>query len=88
MDELLAKQVLRQLRILNTFLITFAVIFMVFFLVAGIFVYKAVQEVRQAKESLTTLQSKVEGSINLKSQICDSSSSASELLKNRSSVCE
>jgi phosphoglycerate-specific signal transduction histidine kinase len=88
MDELLAKQLLRQLRILNTFLIGFAVTFLILFIVAGVFMYKAYREVQDAKESLNSLQQKVQGSVDIKAQLCDSKSTISDLIKNRSEICQ
>jgi uncharacterized protein YoxC len=87
MDELLAKQVLRQLRILNTFLIAFAVSLLIFFVIAGIVIYKAVQELHKAQNSLNNLQTKVQSSLNVKSDLCNSKSSVSSLLKSQSQIC-
>lgn len=88
MDELLVKQLLRQLKIINTFMIILVVTFLTFFIVTGVVVYKAVQEVRDAKNSINSLQDKLQGNINLKTEICDSDSSVSDLLKNRSEICK
>ena len=88
MDEILVRQLLRQLRIINTFLIVFAVSLLAFFVVAGVVVYKAVQEVHQARDSLNSLQAKVQSNLDVKSNVCDSKSSVSTLLKDKSDICE
>lgn len=83
MDEVLARKLLRQIKLLNFFLVFFAAIFLVVFAVAGVFAYKAVQEVRDARESITSVRE----SVQVKNQLCDSSSSLAALLQEQTDVC-
>jgi high-affinity Fe2+/Pb2+ permease len=87
MDEALAKKLSRQLKLLNFLLVFFVLIFMSFFAVAGLFAYGAMQEVRDAKNTLTNLQGKTEDTLNVRSELCDSSGTLSTLLKAQSNIC-
>lgn len=87
MDEALARKLSRQLKLLNFLIVFFALVFMAVFAVAGIFAYGALQEVRDAKGTLTSLQGKTEDTLNVRSELCDSSGTLSALLKSQSDVC-
>lgn len=87
MDEALARKLSRQLKILNFFLVLFTLVFLAVFAVAGVFAYKAVQEVRDAKDSLTSLQAKAEDNLEIKSELCSSEGTLGALIKNQSDIC-
>ena len=87
MDEVLARKLLRNVRILNAFIIFFSVVIITVFVIAGLLTYKVLTEIRDAKESVTSLQTKAEDSLNIKSQLCDSNGSLKALLENQSDVC-
>lgn len=82
MDDQLARRLLRQIKILNFIIITFAVIFVSVFAVAGIFAYKAVQEVRDAKNSLNSVQTKANDALNVQDELC-----ASALVRSQTELC-
>ena len=86
-DEQLARRLLRQIKVLNFLIIFFAVVFMAIFAVAGVFAYAAVQEVKDAKDSLTSVQQKATDSLNVRDDLCSSSGTVSTLLKNQSELC-
>ncbi len=88
MDDLLARQLLRQLKIINTFMIALAVIFLTFFIITGVVVYKVAREVHDAKNSINSLQTKLQSNIDVKSKLCDTNGSVSNLLKDQSKICE
>ncbi|CAN5192652.1 hypothetical protein BH09PAT3_BH09PAT3_1500 [soil metagenome] len=88
MDEALARKLSRQLRLLNFFVVFFSIIFLILFAVAGVFAYKAITEIRDAKNSLTSLQDKAEQNLDLQSKLCDSSGSLGSLIKSQSDVCK
>lgn len=89
MDEVLARKLLRNVRILNAFIIFFSLIIITVFVVAGILTYKVLTEIRDAKNSVTSLQSKAEDNLDFKNQLCGSSSgSLKALLQNQSDICD
>ena len=88
MDEALARKLLRNVRILNGFIIFFSVILISVFAITGVIAYKVLTEVRNAKDSVTSLQTTAEDSLDFKSQLCDSSSgSLKTLLQSQSDIC-
>lgn len=87
MDEVLARKLSRQLRLLNFLIVFFALIFMVLFAIAGLFAYKAVQEVRDAKNSLTSVQQQATDTLNVRDDLCNTGGSLGSLLKSQSDVC-
>jgi len=87
MDEALARKLSRQIKLLNFLLVFFAFIFIGFFVVAGIFAAGALQEVRDAKSTLNSLQGKTQDTLNVRDELCGSSGSLSTLLKAQSDVC-
>ena len=87
MDEVLAQKILRNVRILNGIIIFFSLIIITVFIIAGFLTYKVLTEVRDAKNSVTSLQTKAEENLNFQSELCDSNGSVSSLLKNQTEVC-
>lgn len=87
MDEALARKLSRQLRLLNSLIVFFSLIFLVLFAIAGVFAYRAITEIRDAKNSLTSLQGKAQQNLDFKSNLCSDSGSVSTLLKKQSDIC-
>ena len=87
MDEVILKQLTRQLKLLNFWVSFFGILFLICFAVAGYFAYKAVTEVRKVESSLTSSQQSLEQNINLKNNLCNSSTGVSALIKKQTSVC-
>jgi hypothetical protein len=74
MDDLLQKQLLRQLKLLNFWITFFGVLFLVSMAILGILLFKVFTYVHHTTDQITNLQQKTEQSLNVKSQICGSSS--------------
>jgi predicted PurR-regulated permease PerM len=87
MDDVLARKLSRQLRLLNSLIVFFSLVFLVLFAVAGVFAYRAITEIRDAKDSLTSLQDKAQQNLDFKSNLCSNSGQVSTLLKKQSDVC-
>lgn len=85
MDDQLARRLLRQIKVLNFLIIFFAIIFLVTFAVAGVFAYQAVQEVRDAKQTLNSVQEQTKDTLNVQDELCGSG--ASSLLKSQTDLC-
>lgn len=88
MDDVLAKKLLRNVRILNGFIIFFSLVIITIFTIAGILTYKVLTAIRDTKESFTSLETKAEESLDFQSQLCDSNGSVAALLKNQTDVCQ
>lgn len=86
MDELLIRQLTRQLRILNIWLTFLGVIFIVGFVILGILIYKVLSFTHDVSNKFTSLQ-KTEQSLNIQKQACSNSSISSFLQKN-TSICK
>lgn len=87
MDEQLARRLLRQIKVLNFLIIFFSIVFLAIFVVAGIFGYAAIKEVRDAKNSLTSVQGQAEDTLDVRDELCGGSGNLSALVKAQSDIC-
>lgn len=70
MDEVLLKQLVRQVKILNFWVSFFGVLFIATFVIAGILLFKAVTYIHHADQSLQSLQTKTSQTLNVEDQAC------------------
>ena len=87
MNEQLAKQLTRQLRLLNFWITFFGVIILASLAVSGYFMYRAYTYVKKAESSLTSLQQKAQLNVDVQDKLCNSKSSFSGLIKEQSTLC-
>jgi hypothetical protein len=87
MDEALVRKLSRQVKVLNFFLVFFSLIFLAVLAVTGLVAYQALQEVRDAKHTLDSLQQDASTNLNVKNDLCDSTGTLGTLLKQQSDVC-
>ena len=73
MDEVLQKQLVKQLRWLNFLVTFFGILFLTALVVAGFFLYKTVSYVHQSEQSLSNLQQKTSQTLNTQ-QLCQNAS--------------
>lgn len=85
MEQELARQLIRQLKILNRWVTFFGLIFLVCLIIAGILLYRLVTFVQDTQAQLSETQQKAQETLNLKKQLCDSAE-ARTFIKN-SSLC-
>lgn len=71
MDEVIIKQLTRQLRVLNIWLTFLGVVMIVGFVILGILIYKVLSFTHDVSNKFTTLQQKTEQSVNIQKQLCD-----------------
>lgn len=88
MDEKVAKKLSRQLRILNTLLLSFTLVFLAGAIIIGVAAYKVIHELQDAKNNITSLQEKAQQNLDLKTKLCDSDGSVASLLQAQTKVCE
>lgn len=79
MDEILLKQLVRQIKILNAWVTIFGSLVLVGFLIMLFLIFKVVTYVHDTTQKLSNLQSQAQNSLNLKSQVCSNSSLANLL---------
>ncbi|HSH17985.1 MAG TPA: hypothetical protein VK978_01240 [Candidatus Saccharimonadales bacterium] len=86
MDDVLLKQLIRQLKILNIWITIVGGLILVSVIVIAILLFKVFTFVADTKNSVTSLQQKTEDSLNVKKQICENDSFGS-FLNNKSEIC-
>jgi hypothetical protein len=88
MDEVLLRQLVRQIRVLNFWITTFGVLILISLAVMGIILFKAITFLHTTTSKLTSAQQSITQSLNVKQQVCSNSSLSSLLKENNSSVCK
>ena len=87
MDEALVRKLSRQVKVLNIFLVLFSLIFIAVLTVTALVAFVAMQEVRDAKRTLDSLQHDARTNLNVKDDLCSSTGTLSTLLRQQSDVC-
>jgi heme/copper-type cytochrome/quinol oxidase subunit 2 len=73
MDEVLVRQLVRQLKIINLWITLFGTVIVVALIVLGILVFKVVTFVHSTEQKVSDLQQKTVNTLNVKDDICKSS---------------
>jgi len=73
MDEVLVRQLVRQLKIINLWITLFGTVIVVALIVLGILVFKVATFVRTTEQKVSDLQQKTVNTLNVKDDICKSS---------------
>ncbi len=71
MDEQVARQLTRQLKIINFWITFFGTIIVVTLLILGFFIFKMVMFVRSTEEKITKIQTQTSQTLNVKNDICN-----------------
>ncbi len=87
MDELLLKQLTKQLKLLNFWITLFGTLFLIGFIILGVLVYKIVTFTQNTSAKFDRLQQKTEQTLNVQKKLCDSKNVGS-LLQRQSGVCK
>lgn len=72
MDDKLARQMTRQLKMMNFWITFFGSVIVLMMLIFAFFAYKTVVFVRQTQETMTQLQTKTQNALNVKEDMCQS----------------
>ena len=86
MDELLLKQLVRQLRVLNIWISIFGSLILAVLIIVGILVFRVVTFVNDTNKKVETFTQQTKQSLDIKSQACDTKS-LGNILKDKTSVC-
>ena len=73
MDEVLVRQLVRQLKIINFWITLFGTVIVVALIVLGILVFKVVTFVHSTEQKVSDLQQKTVNTLNVKDDICKNS---------------
>jgi hypothetical protein len=86
MDELLLKQLIRQLKIMNLWISIFGTLILAALLVLGYLVYRVVTFVNDTNKKIESLTSQTKESLDFKNKVCGSDSLGG-LLQDRTQYC-
>jgi uncharacterized membrane protein len=75
MDELVAKQLTRQLKILNRWLIAMTTLFVLAMVIIGILLFKIITFVHDTRDRITDVQQKADNALDVKGRFCGGNSS-------------
>lgn len=87
MDEMLQRQLLRQLKFLNFWIKSLAVFMLVGFLVLGFLIYKVITFTHNIEDKFTALQQKTSQTLDVQKKLCDTKS-VGAVLQNRTNACK
>ena len=73
MDEVLVRQLVRQLKIINLWITLFGTVIVVALIVLGILVFKVATFVRTTEQKVSDLQQKTVNTLTVKDDICKNS---------------
>jgi len=73
MDEMLARQLTRQLSVLNRWIKFFGILFLIGFLVLGILIYKVISFTHNAEKKINNIQQTTSQDLNVQNKLCSSS---------------
>jgi len=87
MDDIVAKQLIRQLKIMNLWISIFGTLILAVLLVLGYLVFKVVTFVHDTNEKIETISTQTRESLDFKSKVCKSDS-VGDLLMSRTDICK
>lgn len=87
MDEVLLRQLIRQMKVLNLWISIFGTLILVALIVCIYLVFRVVTFVQDTSNRLNSIQENTQNTLNVQKQLCDSDSVGSFLSK-RSDYCK
>lgn len=72
MDELTARQLVRQLKIINFWITFFGVTFLITFAIFGVLIFKVVTFMRTTEQKISDFQVKTSQTLDVKDDLCKS----------------
>ena len=75
-DEVLLKQIVRQLKLLNFWIAAFGTLVLVALVITGIILYKLVTFANESVQGLNNVQQQAKDSLDIKSKLCGSDAKA------------
>lgn len=87
MDELLLKQLIRQLKIMNFWITLFGTLFLIVLIILGVLIFKMVTFVHSTEQKISDFQTSAQSTLDLQAKLCKSKSLGS-LLTDKTSACD
>lgn len=87
MDEILLKQLVRQLRLLNIWISIFGTLILVTLAVLGYFVFKIVTFVNDTNTKINNFTTQTKDTLDVKGQVCESDGIGG-FLRDKTGVCK
>ncbi len=87
MDELLLKQLVRQLKIMNIWISIFGTLILITLAVLGVLVYKVVTFVNDTNQKIDNITAQTQETLDFKSKFCESDS-VGGFLRDRTEICK
>lgn len=87
MDELLLKQLVRQLKIMNIWISIFGTLILVTLAILGVLVYKMVSFVNDTNAKIDNITTQAQESLDFKSKFCDANN-VGDFLRERTQICK
>ncbi len=87
MDEVLLRQLVRQMKILNIWITVFGTLILVALIICLYLVFRVVTFVQDTSNKLNSIQENTQNTLNVQKQLC-SSDNISGFLKGRSDYCQ
>ncbi|MDQ3065201.1 MAG: hypothetical protein M3Q36_02935 [bacterium] len=72
MDEVLLKQLIRQIKVLNFWITLFGTLFLIVLLVSGFLLFQLVTFMRDTKQSIEGLQNSTSQTLDIQKRVCGS----------------
>lgn len=87
MDEILLRQLVRQLKILNVWITVFGSLVLIVLIILGVLIFKMVMFVHATEQRLADIQTKTAQTLDVQSKICKSDT-LSSLLNKSTDYCK
>ncbi len=87
MDEILLKQLVRQLRLLNIWISIFGTLILVTLAILGYFVFKIVTFVNDTNTKIDNITTQTKESFDVKGQVCESDG-VGGFLRDKTGICK
>lgn len=71
-NELLLKQLVRQMKWLNFWVSLFGILFIISMIISGILLFKAVTYIHEGQQKISDIQRSTSQTLDVKSHVCDS----------------
>lgn len=88
MDDKLAKQLVRQLKIINFWITTFGVLFLLLLGFIGFFMYKTMVFIHDTTTKMEQIQQTTTEKLDVKKQTCNTTGSVGDYLRNNTNFCK
>lgn len=88
MNDELAKQLIRQMKIMNFWITFFGSIVVVSLVIAGFLLWQVVTFMNDTNRKIDTIRTEVGDSLDVKKKTCDTSSSFGRWLEQNTDICQ